>query len=496
VEPEEWTVTGLQARMARGELSATELVAHYLARIEAVDRAGPALRAVIEINEEAPAIAAALDAERSARGPRGPLHGIPVIVKDNIDTGDKMVTSAGSLALAGHRAARDATVVRRLREAGAVLLGKANLSEWAYFRSTRGVSGWSSRGGQTRNPYALDRSPSGSSSGSAVAVAADLAPLAVGTETDGSIVAPASANGVVGFKPTVGLVSRSGIVPISHSQDTAGPLARSVEGAALLLDAIAGADPDDPVTAQADLPAGGYAAALRPDALVGARLGVARDCFGRHEGADAVAEAAIEALRAQGAEIVDHVEVGAAGLAAAPELELLLYEFKHGLDTYLAGHPGAGVGSLDELIAFNLAHAESVMPYFRQELLEMALAKGSLADEAYRRAKELCLRAARDDGIDRALRDHRLDALLAPTSAPAWVIDPIAGDRILGVCASPAAVAGYPHVSVPAGEVRGLPVGLSLFAGRFSDSRLLAYAAAFERAVGARRPPTYPASVT
>jgi amidase len=495
VEHPERSIAQWQDLMQTGAVSAVEIVEHYLARIDALDRDGPTLRSVLEVNPDAAAIAKALDDERRTAGPRGPLHGIPVLLKDNIDTGDRMTTTAGSLALEGHRAPRDAFLVARLRAAGAVVLGKTNLSEWANARSTRSSSGWSSRGGQTRNPYALDRNPCGSSSGSGVAVAADLAAAAVGTETDGSIVCPASVNGVVGVKPTLGLVSRTGLIPVAASQDTAGPMARTVEDAAILLAAMAGADPEDPATREADAHAHDVRASFREDALRGARLGVVRSCAGRHEGADAVFERALATLRDLGAEVVDGVDLGGIAAVHEHEMRVLRVELKAGLDAYLRARPEAPVRSLADVIAFNERHADRVMPYFRQEFLEMAQAEAGLDDPAYLEALAACRRIARDEGIDRALREHRLDALVAPTGTPAWVTDPIDGDRLLGLCASPAAVAGYPHVTVPAGFVHGLPVGLSLFAGAYQEGTLLAYAHAFEQAADARRPPTFPERV-
>ncbi len=492
---QEKSIAELQQAMTSGETSALEIARGYLERIAALDRSGPELRSVLGIEPDALATAAALDRERAERGPRGPLHGIPILVKDNIDTAGRLPTTAGSLALEGNLAPRDAGVVERLRAAGAVILGKTNLSEWAYFRSTRGSSGWSSVGGQTRNPYALDRSPCGSSSGSGVAAAADLCAAAIGTETDGSIVCPSSINGIVGIKPTVGLVSRSGIIPVAASQDTAGPMARTVADAAAVLTALAGRDPRDPVTAGAPERAIDYTGFLDGGALAGARLGVARDCFGRHEGADVVIEGALAALRAQGAELVDPVEVGREAMAAAPELELMLIEIRSGLAAYFAEHPAAGMRDLADVVAFNRAHADRVMPYFKQELLERALAEGAVDEARYREVRETCHRLAREEGIDRALREHRLDALVAPTAVPAWTIDPIDGDRRLGGCATPAAMAGYPHVTVPAGYVHGLPVGLSFFAGAYAEPRLIALAYAFEQATRVRRPPTFPARV-
>lgn len=489
---QEQPIEVLQSWMETGEASAVEITKGYLERIEMLDRAGPTLRSVIEVNPEAVAVAERLDEERRARGPRGPLHGIPILVKDNIDTGDAMTTSAGSLALEGNVAPSDAFLVARLREAGAILLGKANMSEWAYFRSTRGCSGWSSRGGQVRNPYALDRNPCGSSSGSAVAVSANLCAAAIGTETDGSITCPAAVNGVVGLKPTVGLVSRSGIIPVAASQDTAGPMTRSVADAAAILSALVGVDPADPATAASQgNSAADYRTFLQPDALRGARLAVDRSVFGKHEGSDEVAEAALVTLQELGAEVIADVDLSSVGLFSEEEFLVLMVELKAGLNAYLAAHPKAGVRSLAGVIAFNRRNAERVMPYFRQELLEMAEAKGQEDMDAYRAARAACLRRARDEGIDKAMREHRLDAIVAPTSAPAWVTDPIDGDRILALSSGPAAIAGYPHVTVPAGMVHGLPVGLSFFSGPFQEGKLLGFAHAFERATGARRAPTF-----
>jgi len=522
------TFAELQAGLAAGRHTARGLVEAYLARIAALDRRGPELRALLEVNPEALAIADALDAERRAKGPRGPLHGIPILLKDNIDTHDRMSTTAGSLALAGSAPARDAWVARRLREAGAVLLGKANLSEWANFRSTRSSSGWSARGGQCRNPYALDRSPSGSSSGSAVAAAANLCAAAVGTETDGSIVSPAGHCGLVGIKPTVGLLSRSGIVPIAHSQDTAGPLARTVADAAILLGAMvggSGADPDDPataVTAVTALTAAGngraladYTPFLRADGLKGARLGVAREHLFQPGPAGALIEEAIAEMRRQGAQIVDPADIVTAGQLDGPELEVLLYEFKHGLDAYLAARTagaagaagarggvgdgggggerlaGAPVRSLAELIAFNERHRPAEMPCFGQELLVRSQAKGTLADPAYRKALARCRLLARRRGIDATLAKHRLDAIVAPTGGMPWLIDLVNGDASSGGSSTPAAVAGYPSLTVPAGQAFGLPVGISFIGAAWSEPTLIRLAYAFEQATRHRRPPRF-----
>jgi amidase len=486
---EEATVDELQGALRAGRLTAAALARRCLERIDALDRHGPALRAVIEANPDALAIAAALDRERRERGPRGPLHGVPVLVKDNLDTADRMATTAGSLALAGApRPARDATAVERLRAAGAVLLGKTNLSEWANFRSTRSTSGWSGRGGLTRNPHALDRNPSGSSSGSAVAVAAGYCPVAIGTETDGSIVSPASCCGIVGVKPTVGLVSRAGIIPISATQDTAGPMARTVRDAAILLAAIAGPDPRDPVTAEAADHVADYVGALDPGALRGARLGVVKSLLGQHPGVDAVFRPALDVLRARGATLVE-VELSSTAYDDA-ELEVLLHEFKAGLDAYLAGR-GGEVRDLGALIAFDARDAAREMPFFGQDLLEKAQAKGNLSESGYREALARCRRLSRAEGIDALLAQHRLDALVAPTGAPAWTTDLVNGDRAVLSASTFAAVAGYPHVTVPAGFAWRLPVGLSFFGGAWTEARLLALAFAFEQATRAHRAPRY-----
>ena len=486
---EEATVDELQGALRAGRLTAAALARRCLERIDALDRHGPALRAVIEANPDALAIAAALDRERRERGPRGPLHGVPVLVKDNLDTADRMATTAGSLALAGApRPARDATAVERLRAAGAVLLGKTNLSEWANFRSTRSTSGWSGRGGLTRNPHALDRNPSGSSSGSAVAVAAGYCPVAIGTETDGSIVSPASCCGIVGVKPTVGLVSRAGIIPISATQDTAGPMARTVRDAAILLAAIAGPDPRDPVTAEAADHVADYVGALDPGALRGARLGVVKSLLGQHPGVDAVIHPALDVLRARGATLVE-VELSSTAYDDA-ELEVLLHEFKAGLDAYLAGR-GGEVRDLGALIAFDARNAARELPFFGQDLLEKAQAKGGLSEAGYREALTKCRRLSRAEGIDALLAQHRLDALVAPTGAPAWTTDLVNGDRAVLSASTFAAVAGYPHVTVPAGFAWRLPVGLSFFGGAWTEARLLALAFAFEQATRAHRAPRY-----
>ncbi|QYF92512.1 amidase [Massilia sp. PAMC28688] len=484
-----------QALMQSGRLTSHALARQYLARIAAVDKAGPRINAVIELNPDALAIAAAMDRERRAGKVRGPLHGIPVLLKDNIATADRMSTTAGSLALDGVEVVRDAHVAARLREAGAVILGKTNLSEWANMRSTRSTSGWSARGGLTRNPYALDRNTSGSSSGSAAAMAASLATLAVGTETDGSIVSPASTCGLVGIKPTLGLVSRSGIIPIAHSQDTAGPMTRSVSDAALLLAAMAGVDARDAATAGAD-GKGGFADALKPGALRGKRLGVARNYFGRHDGNDAVIEQALQVLKARGAILVD-VIVPNTSKYDATEVEVLLQEFAPGLAAYLKDYaPSAPIKNMADLIAYNLANRAREMPHFGQEHLVAANARAGLESKEYKEALANNHRYARAEGIDQVMREHQLDALVAPTGAPAWLTDFINGDHYGGSFSSPAAVAGYPHVTVPAGFVHGLPVGLSFVGGAWSDAALIAMAYDFEQATRHRKAPRFAASAS
>lgn len=484
-----------QAYMQIGTLSAVSLATQYLARIAAIDKAGPRINAVIELNPDALAIAAEMDRERAAGKVRGPLHGIPVLLKDNIATGDKMSTSAGSLALAGVRASRDAHLATRLRMAGAVILGKTNLSEWANMRSTHSTSGWSGRGGLTKNPYALDRNCSGSSSGSGAAIAAGLASLAVGTETDGSIVSPASVCGLVGIKPTLGLVSRSGVIPIAHSQDTAGPMTRTVTDAAVLLDAMMGADAADPVTAEGAERRLAMTARLRKDSLKGARLGVARNFFGSNDALDAVIEQALLVLKAQGATLVD-VEVPNTERYGDSETAVLLHEFKPGLATYLAAYaPHARIKNMADLIAFNQRERSREMPFFGQEHLLASQAKGGLDSAEYVAALANNQRYARAEGIDKVMQDNMLDALVAPTGGPAWLTDFINGDHYGGSFSTPAAVAGYPHVTVPAGAVRGLPVGLSFVGMAYSDAALIGMAYAYEQAAQARKAPRFLASV-
>jgi len=483
-------VATLSARMESGTLTSVALTRAYLDRITAIDDVGPRLDAVIEINPDALLEAGRLDAERGTGRVRGPLHGVPVLLKDNIDA-TPMVNSAGSLALAGHRPGTDAPVVAALRAAGAVILGKTNLSEWANFRSTRSSSGWSARGGQTRNPYVLDRSACGSSSGTGAAVAASLAAIGVGTETDGSIICPAAMTGLVGIKPTVGLVGRSGIIPISHSQDTAGPMARNVADAALLLTVMASAqDPaDDATAAAAARPVSNYVEALDPDALAGARIGVLRDEMGRRIDIDATMEQAIAAMKAAGATVVD-AEIPTVGDWDEAEFTVLLYEFKDGLDRYLAS-AGTPTGSLAELIEFNRVNADREMQWFGQELLLQAQQKGPLTDAAYRTAAREAKRLAGPDGIDAALAAQQLDALIAPATGPAWVIDPVNGDHFGGAAYGAPAVAGYPSITVPIGAVHGLPIGAVLMGPKWSEPELIGLAFALEQATLARRPPRF-----
>ncbi|NIP17202.1 MAG: amidase [Xanthomonadales bacterium] len=485
----EHDIDTLQSLMEQGELSSVELTRYYLDRIEDLDRNGPALNSIIELNPEALAIAEALDEERRASGPRGPMHGIPVVLKANIDTADQMETTAGSLALKGHRPPHDAFIVTRLREAGAVILAKANLSEWANFRSTSSSSGWSSIGGQTKNPYGEGRNPCGSSSGSAVAVAASLTSVAVGTETNGSIVCPSSVNGIVGIKPTLGLVSRSGIIPIAHSQDTAGPMARTVRDAAILLNAMVGRDPGDPLADSFPDIVPDFTAGLSEGGLDGVRIGVFRNHRGAGNDArvDEILDDSIATLESLGAEIVDPVEIDTGGLSAASR-EVLYHEFKADLDAYLE-QSAAPLGSLDDIVAFNEANADTVMPFFGQERMLEAQKRGPLTGPVYLEALAKAKNIAQS-GIDDALQANGLDALIAPTRGPAWMTDLVNGDHSSGISSSSlAAVAGYASITVPAGEVLGLPIGLSFFGGAFSDAELIRLAFIFEQAGYRRRPP-------
>lgn len=484
---EESTIMQLQAAMSAGRLTSRQLAEHFLHRIEAVDGE---LNSIIEVNPDALAIADEFDTERRAGRTRGPLHGIPVLLKDNIDTADSMLTTAGSLALVDSKPRQDAFIVKRLREQGAVILGKTNLSEWANMRSSRSSSGWSGRGGQTRNPYDLTRNPCGSSSGSGAAVAAGLAVVAVGTETDGSIVCPSSVNGIVGIKPTVGLVSRSGIIPISASQDTAGPMARTVQDAAILLNALAGMDSSDAATAASKTHAlARFDTTFKPDALRGVRIGVARNLAGFHEGVDAILEQAIKSLVAAGAVIVDPADLKLADSVGDDESSVLLYEFKEGLNRYLATRTG-GPRTLAELITFNESERAREMPYFGQEQFIRAQEKGPLTERDYLEARKRSRDAAGLKGIDAVLRKFRLDALIAPTVGPAWTTDLVNGDHFIGGNASMApAIAGYPHITVPAGYLHDLPVGISFIGTAWVDGALVRLAYAYEQATRARRPP-------
>jgi amidase len=489
----EASIASLQEKMTAGALTARALTQTYLDRIAALDRRGPALHSVIEVNPDAIAIATALDTERKAKGPRGPLHGIPVLVKDNIDTGDKMMTTAGSLALEGPPAPRDAFIVERLRAAGAVILGKTNLSEWANIRSTKSSSGWSARGGQTKNPYVLDRNPCGSSSGSGAAVSANLCAVAVGTETDGSIVCPSSGNGIVGLKPTLGLVSRAGIIPIAHSQDTAGPMARTVRDAAILLGALAGSDARDTATAPADgKRAPDYTAFLDAEGLQGARIGVARKIAGFDARVDRLMEDAIAEMKRRGAVIVDPANVPHLGEYDDSELEVLLYELKADLAAYLATRgPDVRVKTLADVIAFNDAHRDREMPFFGQELFLRAQEKGPLTTPAYLEALAKNQRLSRAEGIDAVMDEHKLDAIIAPTGGPAWMTDHVAGDHYTGGSSTGPAVAGYPNITVPMGFVFDLPIGLQFMGRAWSEPVLLKLAYAFEQATHHRRAPKF-----
>jgi amidase len=493
-ELEEATLNELQAGMQAGKWTSAGLAERYLARIEALDRQGPSLHAVMEINPDAMASAADLDQERKSKGPRGPLHGIPVLIKDNIDTADRMMTTAGSLALEGSHARRDSFVAERLRAAGAVILGKTNLSEWANFRSSHSTSGWSSRGGQCRNPYALDRNPCGSSSGTGAGVSGNFCAVGVGTETDGSIVCPSSANGIVGIKPTLGLVSRSGIIPIAASQDTAGPMARTVTDAAILLGVLAGVDPRDPATqpAQGHISAD-YTTFLNPDGLRGARIGVPRKAFfGYHDPTDAVIGQAIEELRRLGATIIDPCNIPHTGEYDAAEFQVLLYEFKSGVNAYLAGlGPDAPVKTLADVIAFNERERARTMPFFGQDTLVDAEKKGPLTEKAYRKALSKCRQLSRTEGLDAVFAKYSIDALVAPTGNPAWPTDLVNGDHFLGSSSTPAAVSGYPSISVPAGAIFGLPVGLSFIGKPWSEGELIRFAFAYEQATKLRLVPTF-----
>lgn len=488
----EATITELQEGMTVGDFTSRDLAQAYLQRIREIDQQGPMLRSVIEVNPEALAIADQRDQEREQGNVLGPLHGIPVMIKDNIDTADQMETTAGSLALMGSAPKQDAFLVQQLRDAGAVLLGKTNLSEWANFRSSRSSSGWSGRGGQVKNPYVLDRNPCGSSSGSGVAVAANLCTVAIGTETNGSIICPSQANGIVGIKPTVGLVSRSGIIPISHSQDTAGPMTRTVTDAAILLGALTGTDARDAVTQESEGKAyTDYTQFLEADGLQGAKIGVGRQYFGFHEAVDAQLEENLAVMKEQGATLVELESVMPREELDGAGYEVLLYEFKHDLNQYLTERNHPSIKTLEDLIRYNEKHIGEEMPYFRQEIFESAQKKGGLDDEAYQKAIETVRRVSRADGIDKVMKEHQLDAIIAPSGSAAWPIDVVNGDHFLGGSSSPAAMAGYPSITVPAGFVHGLPIGISFFASAYQEPQLIRIAYAFEQATQHRRAPEF-----
>jgi amidase len=492
-ELDEITITDLQDAMKSGKYAARSLTEKYLARIDQIDKQGPAINAVIELNPDALAIAEALDKERKDKGPRGPLHGIPVLIKDNIDTADKMMTTAGSLALLGSKPSKDSTVAQKLREAGAVILGKTNLSEWANIRSSHSTSGWSGRGGQTKNPYALDRNPCGSSSGSGSAISANLCVAAIGTETDGSIVCPSSSNGLVGIKPTVGLVSRTGIIPISHSQDGAGPMCRNVRDAAIVLGALTGIDDQDSATSNSrEHSYTDYTQFLKEDGLRGARIGVVRKTFGFNDAVDKIMEDAIDTLQKQGAILVDPAPIETAGKFGDSEFTVLLYELKADLNAYLTRlGPNVAVKTLKDIIDFNERNREKEMPYFGQDIFLKAEEKGPLTTQEYIDALAKNHQLAGKEGIDATMDKNNLDALIGPTGGPAWLTDHINGDSFGGGSSSAAAVAGYPDITVPAGFVHGLPVGISFFGRAWSEPVLIRLAYAFEQATKVRKPPRF-----
>ena len=492
-ELEETTVAALQDGMKSGRYTARSITELYLRRIAAIDKQGPALHSIIELNPDALQIADALDAERKVKGPRGWLHGIPVLLKDNIDTADKMTTTAGSLALEGSIPPQDSTIAKRLRESGAIILGKANLSEWANIRSLQSSSGWSARGGQCKNPYVLDRNPCGSSSGSAAATSANLTVLSLGTETDGSIVCPSGICGIVGIKPTVGLISRAGIIPISHNQDTAGPMCRTVTDAAILLSALAGVDARDSATTRSQgNTRTDYTAFLDANGLKGMRIGVSRSHFAFNPYLDKLMEGAIDVLKRGGADIVDPANVDSMKNIDDVELMVLLYDLKADLNAYLASlGPKAPVKTLKEIIEFNQKHADKELQYFGQDLFMQAEEKGPLTDAAYLDAVQKIQQLAREQGIDLVMTKNRLDALIAPTNTPAWVTDHLNGDRFSGGSSTPAAVAGYPSITVPCGYAGGMPVGISFFGRAWSEPTLIKIAFAYEQATRQRRAPKF-----
>jgi amidase len=496
-ELDEVSLGDLGSGLAQGKWTSARLVELYVARIGAIDRNGPKLGCVLALNPDAASIARQLDQERKSGHLRGPLHGIPILVKDNIETRDPIATTAGSLALADWHAPQDAFVAARLRAAGAIILGKSNLSEWANYRSTHSSSGWSGAGGQTRNPYALDRTPSGSSSGSGAGASASLCGAAIGTETDGSVTSPSSINGICGIKPTVGLVSRTGIVPISASQDTAGPMARTVRDVAMLLSAMTGVDPQDPATAASQGKARlNYASFLDSNGLRGARLGIARKFFAGNTEMDAFLNACVDALKKGGAEVVDPADLATYGQIEAPEGLVLSYEFKDGVNRYLTRLPAnSAARTLQDLIAFNDKNRDREMPFFAQELFLQSEARGALFDAAYIKARADCIHLAKTDGIDALLAQYKLDAIVTLTSGPAWPIDHVNGDRDTGGCTTPAAVAGYPHITVPAGYYSGLPIGLSFFGAAWSEPTLFKLAYAWEQQMNTRRKPGFAPSV-
>jgi amidase len=492
-ELDEITISGLQDGMKSGKFTARSLVEMYSERIAEIDKSGPAINSILELNPDAISIADSLDQERKAKGPRGPLHGVPVLIKDNIDTADRMMTTAGSLALVGSKPPQDSFVARKLRSAGAVILGKTNLSEWANIRSSHSTSGWSGRGGLTRNPYALDRNPCGSSSGTGAGISANLCAVGIGTETDGSIVCPSSSNGLAGIKPTVGLVSRSGIIPISHSQDSAGPMCRTIRDAAILLGALTGIDPQDSATAGSQgRSLTDYTEFCDPNGLKGARIGVARKYFGFNEAVDALMEQALDAMKKQGATLVDPADIETLGKFDSSELLVFMYELKADLNAYLARlGPNAPVHTLKEIIDFNERNRQKEMPYFGQDLFLKAGAKGPLTEKEYIDALEMNHQLARTEGIDATMDKYKLDAIVAPTGGPAWLTDLVNGDHSAGGSSNAAAVAGYPNINVTAGFISSLPVGISFFGRAWSEPTLIRLAFAFEQTTRARQAPRF-----